>query len=335
VEVFEMKTSVAALVVSACVLAAPVLSQSGSVPNYPTQPIELKYFDDGPWEVSVTQVADCVSKVIVANTLVLPLQCEIYHPTELGSDPGVPVSSGFKHPIVVWGNGTGAMLPGAYSYWLAHLASWGFVVIRTSDPTAGNGQTLLDSMDYLIARNGDPASVYYDKLDTDHIGAAGHSQGAAGAINAMNTSNGQIRAALAIHLPFNFACVLPCVDEQKLIGATAGSIFYVSGTLDPISPDTQLLPGPLNSNMAFYSATPAALTKVKAILKGGAHDDVTGKPTCTLLCSNGVYGYLGYPTAWLMWRLRDAADGRDAFKSPDGEIFQETQNWQGVASNVN
>jgi hypothetical protein len=91
----------------------------------------------------------------------------------------------------------------------------------------------------------------------------------------------------------------------------------------------------LNSNTSFYNATPAGLTKAKAILKGGAHDDITGDPTCVLLCSNGVYGYLGYPTAWLMWQLQGAADGPDAFRQPDGEIFRETVNWQGMISNVN
>jgi hypothetical protein len=208
-------------------------------------------------------------------------------------------------------------------------------VVRTTAATAGSGQTVLDSAAYLVARNADAASIFYGKLDTANIGAVGHSQGAAGAINAMNLSNGSIRTAVTFELPFNSACILPCVDEQLLASASQGSVFFVAGTNDPISRDTQLIPGPLNSNTAFYNATPSALTKVKAMLKGAMHNDVTGEPTCVLLCQNGVYGYLGYPTAWLMWQLRGASDGHDAFRSSNGEILQETANWESILSNVN
>jgi hypothetical protein len=311
--------------------AAPALAQGA--PNLPTEPIELKYYQDGPWSVTRTDSQTCVSKPGAGGIGSTPLWCEIYHPIALGSHPNQP-GLGYRHPIVLWGNGTGAALPGAYGYWLRHLASWGFVVIRTNDAAAGGGESLVASLAYLTARNADPASPFFDKLDVSRVGAAGHSQGAAGALNVMTRSGGQIRATLTFHLPFNAACVLPCVDAQALAAATQGAVFYVSGTLDPISPDTQPLPGSLSSNAAFYAATPDALVKVKAILKGGAHNDITGGPTCLVLCHNGVYGYLGYPTAWLVWRLRDTPDGHAAFAAGTGEIFQATENWQGMSSNV-
>lgn len=281
----------------------------------------------------MTRVEGCFTKPVIGG-LVQSLDCEIHHPAALGTNPDQPGAS-FAHPIVVWGNGTGAALPDAYSYWLEHLASWGFVVIRTNDATAGGGGSLISSMDYLLARNTDPASIFFGKLDASRIGAAGHSQGAAGALNAMNMSGGAIRTAVTFHLPFNSACLLPCVDEASLAAATQGSVFFVSGTQDIISRDTQLVPGPLNSNTAFYNATPTTLTKAKAILTGGAHNDITGSPDCLLLCNRGVNFYLGYPTAWLMWQLRDASDGRDAFRSTTGEIFATGTNWQSVMSNAN
>jgi hypothetical protein len=311
----------------------PALSQSG-IPNYPTGATELRYYNDGPWAATMTPVPNCLTKPLVGG-LTTPLDCEIYHPASLGTNPDAPGVTNFEHPVILWGNGTGAALPGAYSYLFEHLASWGFVVIRTTDATAGNGQSLLDARNYLAALDANPASAFHGRLDLAHVGAAGHSQGAAGAINAMNASAGAIRTAVTFHLPFNAACVLPCVNEAALTNASQGSIFFVSGTLDLISRDTQLLPGTLSSNTAFYNATPAALAKAKAMLVGGAHNDVTGSPNCVLLCNNGVHGYLGYPTAWLMWQLRGASDGHDAFRNPGGEIFQPSANWQGVVSNIN
>ena len=39
-------------------------------------------------------------------------------------------------------------------------------------------------IDLVAAEAADPGSVFYDKVDLDRIGAAGHSQGGSGAINA-------------------------------------------------------------------------------------------------------------------------------------------------------
>jgi hypothetical protein len=49
---------------------------------------------------------------------------------------------------------------------------------------------------------------------------------------------------------------------------------------------------------------------------------------------NGVYGYLGYPTAWFMFQLQGDSYAHGAFVNPTGEMFSETKNWERVASNV-
>ena len=49
---------------------------------------------------------------------------------------------------------------------------------------------------------------------------------------------------------------------------------------------------------------------------------------------NGVYGYLGYPTAWFMDRLQGDTYAHGAFVNGTGEIFSETRNWEYVASNI-
>jgi len=82
---------------------------------------------------------------------------------------------------------------------------------------------------------------------------------------------------------------------------------------------------------------PAGVGKVKGTLIGPNHNDVTGQPDCVhaaFPCANGVYGYLGYPTAWLMFQLQGDSFAHGAFVSGTGEMFSETKNWEFVASNI-
>jgi hypothetical protein len=141
-------------------------------PNYPTKPIELKYYGNGPWAVTVSIGSLCCDSA--------GDNFDVYYPTALGQ-------GGFHHPILTWGNGTNS-LSSNYAYFLKHMASWGFVVIAAQDKNAGSGQTILDAANFLIAANGDPASIFFQKLNTSQIGAFGHSQGATGAINALKKS---------------------------------------------------------------------------------------------------------------------------------------------------
>src|SRR6266540_1257504 len=59
----------------------------------------------------------------------------IYRPTTLGQN-------GLRHPVIVWGNGTGAT-PQIYDGLLRHLASHGFVVAAANTTQSGSGQEML------------------------------------------------------------------------------------------------------------------------------------------------------------------------------------------------
>ena len=52
------------------------------------------------------------------------------------------------------------------------------------------------------------------------------------------------------------------------------------------------------------------------------------------MCRNGVYGYLGYPTAWMMAQLQGDTYAAGAFAKGSGEIFSETTNWEYVESDI-
>jgi Chlorophyllase enzyme len=88
---------------------------------------------------------------------------------------------GEKYPVITWANGTCGLIHG-YSALLSTLASHGFVIVASNSTwtnTAPTDTVQLKALDYAKALNEDPKSVLYQKLDMEHIGAMGHSQGAA------------------------------------------------------------------------------------------------------------------------------------------------------------
>jgi len=309
-----------------CILIIPALAclvGCPNPPNYPTKPIELKYYATGPWAVTVNIGGYCCDS---ANH-----KFDVYSPTNLGAN-------GFQHPILTWGNGTLGSAS-QVDFFLRHMASWGFVVIATEDQFTGTGQTILDAANFMKNANSDSASPFFHKLNVNQIGAFGHSQGANGAGEAFLKSAGLIKTVMPIELPARIWCTLGpnCFEPANLSG---GSVFFIDGSNDPISPPTQSQPPAQigeQSVQAFYDATPNGVRKVKGTLIGPNHNDITGQPDCShaqFPCINGVYGYLGYPTAWFMDQLQGDTYAHRAFVNGTGEMFSETTNWQYVASNI-
>jgi hypothetical protein len=328
-----MNTTAVLAILAAC-LPVPALSQtdagrSRQIYSYESYgEIEKKYYASGPWkDVTVARTdKPCDSE---GN------RCILVYPTNLGAN-------GFKHPIVAYGNGTNAH-PTEAAYFLKHLASWGFAVIGSEDKHTLQGTTILDSVKFLIAANSDPGSIFLNKLDVGQIGVAGYSQGAFGAISAMIKSPGSIKTVIAIALPKKSWCNPACPDPD-VRNLTQGSIFFVTGSDDPIAPPMQPPGSPGEQSIeAYYKAVPDGLMKVKGTLSGASHNDISGQPDCAAPpgsgCVIGVHGYLGYPTAWLMYRLQGDSYARGAFVQETGEMFKgpvqpELRNWDHVASNI-
>ncbi|HEY5955944.1 MAG TPA: hypothetical protein VIV60_05300 [Polyangiaceae bacterium] len=139
---------------------------------------------------------------------------------------------GLCHPVVTWGNGTSAN-PSMYKVLLNHLASHGFVVIASNSPNVlqGSPAPMLVGVTWVLAQNDDPASVLYHRIDTAHIGATGHSQGAMATAQASGDSH--IVASVPIeganpqknlHGPAMFFCgglddIVGCNGAQSAINA--------------------------------------------------------------------------------------------------------------------
>lgn len=309
------------------VAAATGMTPAAATPSYqPAGQFEATYYAPGPWAVAERTGVDCCTSTGDSY--------DIWYPADLGA-------GGVVHPVITWGNGTMAH-PREYAYLLAHLASWGFVVIAADRTDTGTGIQMLDAVRYLARQNSDPNSIFRGKIDTGRAGATGHSQGGLGAINALARGGDAVSTAVTLEMPLSAACAsLPTVDGQSACidppAVTSGSVLLVNGSADGISPATQQLPPELiglQSMQAYYDALPAGIPKARAAVVGAQHNDIQGQPDCTnFSCTEGVYRYLGYLTAWFMDRLRGDPDARAAFLAATGELLH-NPHWSDQASTI-
>lgn len=225
---------------------------------------------------------------------------DLFHPANLGAQ-------GFKHPVLTWGNGTFAV-PKQYLGVLNQLASWGFVIVASTSIFTGKGSEMLAGVIYMAFQNGTADSIFYQKLDLTRVGAFGHSQGAGGAVNATNNSWGLITTTVPICLPdAQFVSAGTEFDVAKLTNPG----FFLGASKDWIAPPSTLA--------GYYNKVAGAAAK--AVLKGADHNTIQG--------TGGKF--LGYLTAWMMYRLQGDAVARGAFVGNPPEINAETTNWQDQA----
>lgn len=191
--------------------------------------------------------------------------CTIFRPTVLGE-------AGRKHPVILWGNGTGSQ-PANYAGLLSHWAKQGFVVAAANTGQAGSGQDMLNCLTWLAN------SPYASKLDLAHVGAAGHSQGGRGAIMAGRDPR------VAVTAPF-----MPAGGRGE--APPAKPMLLLSGAADTMAPpQTQQRP-------LFEQASGPVFW---AIFDDAGH-----------MAPGGDGGpYRAISTAWFRWRLMgDAAAAR-------------------------
>lgn len=212
-----------------------------------------------------------------------------------------------NHPVVVWGNGTGAQ-PSNYEGIFKHLASWGFVVIDSYSKNTGTGAEILAAAEYLQAENNRAGSPFYQQLDEQHFGAVGHSQGAAGVLNAhTDFSGGSIfRTVVPIALP---APKWTNSEHTYNTGDLNASLFLMSGGSDGLI-------SPVKSNVEAFDRAPAPVPAVMAIAIATGHNAIT---------ENGGK-HRGYLTAWLRYQLAGDNEARKAFT----EEISQNNSWKEV-----
>lgn len=162
----------------------------------------------------------------------------IYYPKDLGYNE-------MKHPVILWGNGTGASTS-VYSGFLSHLASYGFVVVAANTTMAGSGNEMIQGIDLIISENQKSSSVFYNRINTQAIGATGHSQGGIGTVAAVAKDS-------------RITCSMPLMGTGA--SAISSPILIVAGSSDTIVSPTLV--------KRIYSA--ARGPAIYAELQGASH----------------------------------------------------------------
>ena len=270
------------------------LSRRPFVPNDYTETVETggaleaKYLAMGPYEVKqVKAEAPEDWKEFVA-----------YYPAQLED-------SGDQWPAVVFVNGTG-VYAAKYPALFRPLASGGFIGLGNEDPGTFSGDSTHATLAWLLEQNGDPDSVFYQKVDTAHMGLSGHSQGGVGVFNAISEQpNGGL-----------YTCAVSLSPTQEDLAAALNIPYDPSKTVIP----TLVLAGTSNDVI-----TPEGMEKLYGKLGG---------PKAMALRTDTDHGSMlysgdGYVTAWLMYWLRGDEEAGKAFWGEAPELAG-NPNWRGV-----
>lgn len=276
----------------------------------PAGEIEKKYTAMGPMEVSYAEFG-------AENELWM--KYEVWYPS-------VMIESRNTYPLVVMANGTGVKAS-QYKEVFKHLASWGFIVIGNEDENSRTGASSAATLDFILGLNSDPASDFYCKVDIDHIGIAGHSQGGVGAINAVtNQSNGDsYKAIFVASTTSNFWSQDHVLGPEWKYDMTkvhipcfmvAGTGAWDAGTAKDITATEGQGICPLWDMTNNYNAIPETVSKVMAREVGKDHGDMLRYAD-------------GYMTAWFMYWLKGDVEAGTAFFGEGAEILS-NQNWQDI-----
>lgn len=201
------------------------------------------------------------------------LSCTIYRPRNLEGG----------HPVILWGNGTGAS-PGTYEGGLEHWASWGFVVAAANTSNAGSGEEMLACLDYL-GRSG-----IAGQLDFSNVGASGHSQGGGGTL--MAARNNRITATAPVQ-PY----ILGLGHDTSSQYQQTAPMLLLSGSADTLAGPT------LNQAPVFRRADVPIFW---ATLSGASHFEPVGN----------MGDYRGITTAWWLFQLEDDGSAAELFTGP-------------------
>ncbi len=205
----------------------------------------------------------------------------VYYPKNL-------TVSSKTYPVIVWANGT-AVQSSFYENLLKEFADGGYIVVANNETMSADGKAQISSMEYILSQNENQSSVFYRKVNTDKIGAAGHSQGGRSSVNAA-AADGRFDCVLSI-AGSNFK------EEAEKLSAPA---LFLTGTRDMVVTSAQWV------KPAYDVCKGPA---VYASLVNGIHTSCTSEPSV----------YSGYAVKWFNLWLKGDSGAKQTFVS-GGEL---------------
>lgn len=236
------------------------------------------------------------------TTLALPVgggvtrAADVHYP---GTAGGVDAAAG-RCPVVLFGHGF-TRSKARYADLGRHLASRGFVVViadyrcgvLTGCDAVANAAEMSALVDWIVARDADPASIFFNRIAVDAIGVSGHSAGG-------------LQAILAAALDPRVRAVAPMdpVDGSGLGGQALASL----GVPVAITASERSSCNAFGSPEELYRAAQAP--KRWLLVIGATHCDPEQEAElgCTLACGGWDAArhrrYLGAVTGWFELFLR-------------------------------
>ena len=179
---------------------------------------------------------------------------------------------------------------------LESLANGGYIVIADADTMTANGSSQIDSINYILDKNADSSSVFFNKVDTSAIGACGHSQGGRSSVNAAQKDS-RIRCIVSI-------AGASSADEAR--GLNTPSLF-LTGTSDLVV---------ISSQWCKPSYDAVVGRAAYASLKGGIHTT----------CMTNPERVSGYTLDWFNAYLKNDSAARSVFEN-GGKLANDSA-WQ-------
>lgn len=224
----------------------------------------------------------------------------LYYPSQLTEKTDT-------YPVIVISNGSGTPLS-KYPTVAKHFASWGFIVIGTEEEYDWDGFSSEMCIRYLERLNEnkligeDKDNIFYGKIDLDHVGIVGHSQGGVGVLNAITAqqhsavfktavSLSPTNKKLAHNLMWDYDAEKVNIPILLVSGAGGGDDWVVTGE------QLTEIYGDIGSD------------KIMLRRKDTAHNEV-------------LYTANGYVTAWFMWHLQGDKSAATAFIGDTPEVMR-------------
>ena len=230
-----------------------------------------------------------------------------------------------QYPVIVIVNAsnTAALnLKPAY----ARLASWGFIVVGNDDRQTGTGKTASETLDYVLNLNKDENSELFGKMDEEHIGCVGYSQGGAGAINAVTKFENSDKFTALFTGSAAYALLSKNMGWEYDVSKINIPYFMTAGTGNTddnggsIHDDKNLAGiAPLASLVENYDGITADVFKLRARVTGAEHQDM-------------LHLTDGYMTAWMLYHLQGDTEAASVFVGENADILT-NNGWQDVEKN--
>lgn len=225
---------------------------------------------------------------------------------------------GKKFPLVIMVNGTGSSCDLDEPVY-EHLASWGFIVAGNTDPNTAMGHTADYTLALALKENETAGSLLYKKIDTDHIGLCGFSQGGAGAIHALLYRRGGSRYKTMVTVSAVTRSIMERLSlsswryDTKDIAIPYFMVASTGGT------DRKFI-APLAEMEENFDSLPASVFSIMARRRRADHTTAQAAAD-------------GYITAWFCWQLKGDRYAAKAFTGETREIFKnplwDNAKWKG------